>query len=69
MSVEGISTYLLCFDCSEAKNKHTPLTVAAYNGRSAVIEALVKRGADVNARCVFAENLMMQYNVFETFAS
>lgn len=32
----------------EAKNKHTPLTIAAYNGRHNVIEALMFRGANVN---------------------
>ena len=33
---------------SEASNKHTALTIAAYNGRHEVIEALLHRGANVN---------------------
>lgn len=37
--------------CREAANKHTPLTVAAYNGRHEVIEALYRRNANINFQC------------------
>ncbi len=56
--------FVTCVRHSEAKNKHIPLTIAAYNGRSAVIEALLKRGANVNAQYVrvllLFQNLQMR---------